>query len=401
MAGLFDTYKSPEEVQRGITQEGIKQDRAAPTGWGAINAAAAGGGRMLAQGLGGQDPRVAKAQSMQNIMEQMATSGLKPNTYEFNIKASQLLREAGHAKEAFGAAQQAEELRVEQVDKAYEREGEEQKRTERDLDIAKKEAELTPEKKRFKAMFNGKPVIGFSDDQGNVYARIGGKLLRNPPGLIEVVTGTTEHDPGAITKKTSGTIEKKIMSSADLYSGLEKIGESYFEQSLTWGGKAEALYLKSKEKLGFDLTPEQAEVVNLDTDMRQETFDVLNTYIHDLSGAAVSVQEAQRLSKSMPTMDDSPTEFKRKVLNVKRKARALIDRYQYWKEKGLVREGMTDKDMEKLERTSAPPRAYSVIKAARAAIASGQDKTAIIKEITKGFKEDGWDLNLIQELKGL
>ena len=93
------------------------------------------------------------------------------------------------------------------------------------------------------------------------------------------------------------------------------------EDGLGLGNRMKALMPVVKENLGFyasaieegkryiPYTEKDPDFV----EMQQIVGTELADYIKTISGAAVSEQEAQRLRKNIPTMDDKPNEFERKL----------------------------------------------------------------------------------------
>ena len=69
------------------------------------------------------------------------------------------------------------------------------------------------------------------------------------------------------------------------------------------------------------LSPDQKEQLADFTQYRQDAYTNLNNYIKSITGAAMSIQEAQRITKGMPSPGeyffegDSPTETRRKIDN--------------------------------------------------------------------------------------
>jgi hypothetical protein len=108
-----------------------------------------------------------------------------------------------------------------------------------------------------------------------------------------------------------------------------------------------------KDKLGFNLTAfkekweigqvseEEKQKLSEYTSFKRDSISSLNNYIKDITGAAMSVQEAERLIKGMPNPGmgmfdgDSPTEFKSKMNSVLGNLDRVIARSQYVLKHGL------------------------------------------------------------------
>lgn len=76
------------------------------------------------------------------------------------------------------------------------------------------------------------------------------------------------------------------------------------------------------------MTPEQAQFRDSMTDTRQATLLNLTKTIQDLTGAAMGVQEAERIKATVPNLDDAPDVFARKLTNSIRLTREAIARHK-------------------------------------------------------------------------
>ena len=368
-------FESPEEVQARIGK--AKQAAFAPQGdlgsliYQTAAEGQAGMGGALASAMGYEDPAVKQAKEMQSLLK-----GTDMSSSESLYDTAGKLQEAGLTKQAFNVLSKGHEVRkLEQSE-------------------VPDPAKLT----RFKGTIDGEQVIGFSDGSGNTYARVNGQLVKNPKGMVEVVTGTSEHDP-KLNKKTEGSLDKKIMDTADSVVRLENIGNSFHQESLTYLGAAKSMWLKVKGKAEIDLTSDERAWKRKDAVMRQNTAGALNKYLHDMSGAAISVQEAKRLAKYMPTMEDSPQEFADKLANLQSEVKHSLARYQYWKDTGKIGDKINDKQMTELEKGSNPAISFTYLQeAAKALKDPNMDRDAILADVTKTFKKKGWNTD---PLKGL
>jgi hypothetical protein len=85
----------------------------------------------------------------------------------------------------------------------------------------------------------------------------------------------------------------------------------------------------------------------------------INQYIHDMTGAAMGVQEAQRLMRAVPNPGsgifdgDSPTEFKAKLDDVVSKTKMAVARLAYIKRNGMSLEDGKGNPVVPLERMPA------------------------------------------------
>ena len=94
---------------------------------------------------------------------------------------------------------------------------------------------------------------------------------------------------------------------------------------------------EAKDFLGGEswLSDEDKRVIDESSKMMRRTADNLSLFIKDISGAAVSVQEAERLSKALPNDKDSPRVYDQKLKDALDLAQAGLWRRNYALRKGL------------------------------------------------------------------
>ena len=306
--GLFDTYKSPEEVQRGIRQEGIAEDiqRGGMTGWQAIGAAAYGGGRQLGQALGGEDPRMDKARKIQDIQNVIAQSGLTPDQPEFYSKSAELLREVD-PKMALNAMQQGADLK-----RTLKSEGIKNRYME-----AQTEAMKTPKSKAQSAI--GKLAADLtagriSEDEYRLgienMKKRGTKFTIDADGNI-----TFEEGPGitgkvsAPTKKTTNDLQKDVVSGISTLNDLDRISNSYKKDYLTYQGQAAAWALGKIDKAGIPIGKKGTNLVKGKRAFKSGVDQFFNSYRKEITGAAAAYKELELLKDSLFSQDLGPVEF--------------------------------------------------------------------------------------------
>jgi len=217
---------------------------------------------------------------------------------------------------------------------------------------------------------------------------------------ITTITGTTEHDPRSIQKKTRSKIEDTLVKTGDNLARLEEIKRTYKENFLTYKTRFGEWTKAIKEQIGFKLDKADRLKLGEFAKFRRKTFSFLNEYIHDMSGAAVSVQEAIRMKKALPTMDDSPTEYLAKMEDLMSELESKQTRYEYWAKNGLINEKTDDRAIRSLE-SEFPEEAFAGINKAREAIASSQDPDAREKALARlrpWFEKNGYDPRILESL---
>lgn len=161
------------------------------------------------------------------------------------------------------------------------------------------------ERRRHNQVMENKPGSGFS-------------MTTNPDGTASFSYGTP----------AKNELEKKVISAEDARARLDEIKQSANSQNLTYQNQAKNALLDVKSKLGGEMTPEQATFRDSMTDTRQATLINVNKTIHELSGTAMGVKEAERIMATLPNTDDPPDVFDRKLENALRMADEEIARYK-------------------------------------------------------------------------
>lgn len=116
-----------------------------------------------------------------------------------------------------------------------------------------------------------------------------------------------------IQKPTANDLEKKIVQGGEMMGRLRDMQGRFDEQYLTYQGQADNWFNTMKEKAGIGLSPEAQQKVTEYSAFQRDVTNNLSLYLNQLSGAAISPQEGERIAKSLPNMDDSPTKFKAKM----------------------------------------------------------------------------------------
>ena len=84
-------------------------------------------------------------------------------------------------------------------------------------------------------------------------------------------------------------------------------------QFLTAKGRTANKLLSAADRLGVNIGDDGRSWLGESAKFRQTVQKELSQFINDMSGAAVSEQEAERLKLAIPNLDDSPTEFLAKM----------------------------------------------------------------------------------------
>lgn len=149
-------------------------------------------------------------------------------------------------------------------------------------------------------------------------------------------------DPMPLGKKGSADIEEQLLENTALSSRLYEIRGSYKPQFQKLSNRFSTGWSALKEKLGADLSPTERKDLQEYSNFRRSAINNLNEYIKQITGAAMSIPEAERITKAMPNPGqglfdgDSPTEFEAKLNGVIKQINSAIARQAF-----IKREGMT------------------------------------------------------------
>lgn len=166
-----------------------------------------------------------------------------------------------------------------------------------------------------------------------------------------------EQGPGVtgMDKKLVNTVQDKQFKAQESLQRLEGIRQTYKPEYSTIGTRTGFAWdsLKAKWNSG-DLAPEQVSELNDYATWRSSSVENLNRYINDLSGAAVSAQEAVRMQAALPNAGtgifdgDDPVTYTAKLNRVLSDAKIAIARYNYAMRNGADWKQMPLYDMKKV-----------------------------------------------------
>lgn len=111
----------------------------------------------------------------------------------------------------------------------------------------------------------------------------------------------------ALTKPTTNDLQKDLVSTIDSLGRIDQIGNKYADKYLTWFGQLRGLLGSNAEKLTN--TKYDKGFVAGQTEFKNSVEQFFNQYRKEITGAAASVQELDRLKQSLLNSDMSPTQF--------------------------------------------------------------------------------------------
>ena len=136
-----------------------------------------------------------------------------------------------------------------------------------------------------------------------------------------------------LTKKTTGDLQNTLISSTSASDRIAQTISSFDEDFLTLGGKVKFKALALADQTGIPLSDDLKGELSKFTEFKSSALNDLNLYIKEITGAAMTISEAERLRKTMPDPEnDGPTEFLAKLnktydetLLVRQRAMSALD----------------------------------------------------------------------------
>lgn len=160
-------------------------------------------------------------------------------------------------------------------------------------------------------------------------------------GGTDVTVTMGSGDAMPLDKANIKTVQMDVIKGArteDMLADIEATFRPEFQEiptriSLEWS--------EIKSKLGSDLTGDEAKLLEDYSEYQQNAIYAINQYIRDITGAQMSVAEAQRLALALPQVGtgvfdgDSPERFKSKLDNAIRQVKRAQERANYFLRKGI------------------------------------------------------------------
>lgn len=165
----------------------------------------------------------------------------------------------------------------------------------------------------------GKPSSGLS-------------VTTNPDGTVSLTQG---RGAGGLQKPTMSKIEEKQLNSVDLLARLGNVKSGYKDEFLKLGPRFSALATSWKERTGVSTSKDEQAFLHDFSKFRRSALNNMNVTLKEMSGAAVTPQEYERIKTDFPNAGsgifdgDSPTEFVAKTDSVIKDTKRALIRYHY------------------------------------------------------------------------
>lgn len=158
--------------------------------------------------------------------------------------------------------------------------------------------------------------------------------------ISERAAGAPKVYTGDLSKSTRGDVEKSVIATADAVTRLNNIQFSYRPEYQNIQFRGKQAWNTLRDKWGGLSSTEKTQLAQY-SQYRQNSLQNLNQTIKDITGAAMGVQEAERIIATLPNAGadifsgDSPTEFEAKLNNAILQTKYALARKQYSLRKGL------------------------------------------------------------------
>jgi hypothetical protein len=164
--------------------------------------------------------------------------------------------------------------------------------------------------------------------------------LAESRGISKAKAGASTIFTGQLDKSTTSDVQKSVITTADAVTRLNNIQFSYKPEYQNIGFRSKQAWNTLKDKFGT-LSPAEKTQLTQYSQYRQNALQNLNQTIKDITGAAMGVQEADRIISTLPNAGtdiwsgDSPTEFEAKLNNAVAQTKYALARKNYSLRKGL------------------------------------------------------------------
>lgn len=177
--------------------------------------------------------------------------------------------------------------------------------------------------------------------------QLGGTMLLSPKYAPagRAMLDSLGADKGGLAKPTVNTLEERTLNAASQLGRLSEIRKRYNPQFQEIPKRLQMLGLSWSSKLGSQLggklNPAQTKELRDYASFRATSVNNLNTILKELSGAAVTPQEYERIKSEQPTAGtglfdgDDPVSFESKMGTSEQLTRSAIARYNYMRAQGL------------------------------------------------------------------
>lgn len=177
----------------------------------------------------------------------------------------------------------------------------------------------------------------YYDNQGQVQPRqiVQDQRIAERKAGAPVNTVRVEGPRVELGKPAMGKVDEGLLDTSAALMRMDRIGKNYRPEWSEFGTQAGMKLSGMAERyLGVKMDPKKKESFQQYTAWRRNTLDNLNKGIKEATGSAMGAAEAERIIASMPSPDDSPSEFQQKLDDTVSQYRMAMARFTYIKRQG-------------------------------------------------------------------
>jgi hypothetical protein len=154
-----------------------------------------------------------------------------------------------------------------------------------------------------------------------------------------------QSNPAGLQKPTVNAIEEKQLNTTESLARLNNIATQFRPEFQTIENRLGYAWTNLLDKFRSgraNLTPEQQQELASFSGYRADALNNLNQYIKEITGAAMTNAEAERIMRAMPNPGqgifdgDGPTEFQAKLSAAIRTSKLALARYNYLRKNGFA-----------------------------------------------------------------
>lgn len=166
----------------------------------------------------------------------------------------------------------------------------------------------------------------------------GFSMRAGPDGTVLVSQGG---NTDAFGTAANNQLDQRSINAASILGRLEDTQANYTPELLQVQRRAIDVWARGKDKFGLASPEDQAAIAQMAT-FKTVAFDNLSQTLKEMSGAAVTPQEFERLKMSLPNPGtgifdgDSPAQFDAKLNQSIKMQKMAIARFNLWKAQGSV-----------------------------------------------------------------
>lgn len=144
-----------------------------------------------------------------------------------------------------------------------------------------------------------------------------------------------------MSQPTANKFDEKLINSSEMLARLTDVSQQFKPEFLQLGTRVNMAGRNLKDFLGVNLDQQSQAELSDYAGFRRASVNNINRILNELSGAAVSPSEGERLKAAYPSAGtgifdgDAPTEFQRKLDDATKETRNAILRYNYAKANGM------------------------------------------------------------------